>query len=54
MGIPPVRDEALREVISEPGQENSSLNSPSERSWPGKFSVMNSIDPPRPESLSES
>ena len=49
-----VTDEDLREVVSEPGQENSSLNSPSERSWPSKFSEMNNIDPPRPESLSES
>ena len=55
VGMPPAReDDALREAVSEPAQENSSLNSSSERSWPGKFSVMNRIDPPRPESLSES
>lgn len=34
--------------------ENSSLNSSSERFSPGRWSVMNSIDPPRPESVSES
>ena len=34
--------------------ENSSLNSSSERLSPGRCSVMNSIDPPRPESVSES
>ena len=34
--------------------ENSSLNSSLERLSPGRCSVMNSIDPPRPESVSES
>ena len=32
-GMPPAReDDALREAVSEPAQENSSLNSSSERS----------------------
>lgn len=52
--FPAIEDDPLREDASEPAQENSSLNSSSERFRPGSCSIMNSIDPPRPESLSES